>query len=872
MHRTLYWTPIALSLAFAPGAAFGQGFFSNPGSVYGLSADGRVAVGIGSDWGPRYGVAWFSDGSSIILNRPMDRRDGGTAQAIARNGRYIVGTQVTAASGLSGVCRWDLNERDPDHPEQPLAVLISPSNDLYGATARAVSDDGQRLAGTRYWRAVVWNGPDDMVFIGPEAGYSEACAISADGSRVAGTLWDNERAYAFTWTPAGGFRLLPSIDKASTRDAAAAMTADGLTIVGYSNGWLARWRIDPSSGEATPTPLAPGATWPEALCAINSDGSVIGATLNEEGVVWTDGAGVVRIADLAVPYGYNPDAPTLTSIAGISDDGLHLVGNDSGGQWWRLDLDPAPPCPPVVYRHPTEAVIFQGENCSLEAAARGLVTSCRWHRDGVPLDDDARVSGAHTTSLTITAFSPQDAGAYTAVFTSDCGDTESFAATVACRVPRTIHVSICGDNANTGDTADCGSPDGPMRNISAACIIASSYDTILVHPGTYRESLWITTSASIRSELGADQTIIDASIHPQSAISCLYCNPHVEGFTFTGGSGTWYGNNVRYGGGVFCVEAAPSFADCRFAANHAGIGGGYCGFSSSPIFTGCVFDGNSADIYGGAALNYNDSAATFDRCLFLRNSAAQGPGAVGDNGTSHSTLTNCLFYANTASYDAAFGNQGGHSYLAGCVFVGNTGAGTVYVSPTVPVIACTFTANVSTAGVPIVRADGTPVANTIIYANSGVPLSSNAQAAYCDIQGGFPGTGNIDAPPAFVRIPSRGADNMWGTPDDDYGSLQLRADSLCIDAASLAPLPPAYTTDAASNPRVAGAAPDIGAYERPAPACRADFNNDGAATSQDFFDFLGAFFQNAPGADFNADRAVNSQDFFDFLGAFFLGC
>ncbi len=54
--------------------------------------------------------------------------------------------------------------------------------------------------------------------------------------------------------------------------------------------------------------------------------------------------------------------------------------------------------------------------------------------------------------------------------------------------------------------------------------------------------------------------------------------------------------------------------------------------------------------------------------------------------------------------------------------------------------------------------------------------------------------------------------------------------------------------------------------------CTPDFNCDGAANSQDFFDFLNGFFASASGADFNGDGAVNSQDFFDFLNAFFAGC
>jgi hypothetical protein len=52
--------------------------------------------------------------------------------------------------------------------------------------------------------------------------------------------------------------------------------------------------------------------------------------------------------------------------------------------------------------------------------------------------------------------------------------------------------------------------------------------------------------------------------------------------------------------------------------------------------------------------------------------------------------------------------------------------------------------------------------------------------------------------------------------------------------------------------------------------CPADFNHDDIVNSQDYFDFVTAFF--AGNADFNHDGSTTSQDYFDFVDAFFTPC
>ena len=80
-------------------------------------------------------------------------------------------------------------------------------------------------------------------------------------------------------------------------------------------------------------------------------------------------------------------------------------------------------------------------------------------------------------------------------------------------------------------------------------------------------------------------------------------------------------------------------------------------------------------------------------------------------------------------------------------------------------------------------------------------MGSSSTVSYSDIEGGWPGTANINADPLFVDAGS-----------DD---LRLWFFSPAINAGHNGYLPADVTTDLDGNPRIVGGVVDMGAYECP---------------------------------------------------------
>jgi len=240
--------------------------------------------------------------------------------------------------------------------------------------------------------------------------------------------------------------------------------------------------------------------------------------------------------------------------------------------------------------------------------------------------------------------------------------------------------------------------------------------------------------------------------------------PTVTNCTFSGNSALSEGASYGKGGGMHNGEnSVPNVTNCTFSNNSAYQGGGVYNYYSDPNIINCIFSGNFANADGGGIYNYDDSYPKIANCIFTGNKANNDKGGGIYNSYSEPNITNCIFTGNNAEhYGGGIYSINSTLKVSNSVFAGNIanyyGGGIYkYHCPTAVVTNCTFSGNRAGSGGGIYNwySSEATLSNCIFWdneANVGNEIYniSDLSVTYCDVKGGWTGTGNIEEDPLFL--------------------------------------------------------------------------------------------------------------------------
>jgi predicted outer membrane repeat protein len=229
---------------------------------------------------------------------------------------------------------------------------------------------------------------------------------------------------------------------------------------------------------------------------------------------------------------------------------------------------------------------------------------------------------------------------------------------------------------------------------------------------------------------------------------------HIDGTTLLVSDCSFIGNAIEQGrdgaGGAIYMgwDTMATIENSIFEDNVAPNGGAVFASSGHTRITGCRFRTNSALTSslpsffhaGGGAIAGDNAAMKLTDCDFQGNRARDG-GAVRGSYFMNLLLTNCILTGNRAERSGGIDMTMGNLRLSNCTLASNFGAdGHAMTGPGV-------------------------LEHCIVWDGGDLYLGDfsgrgTITAVYSDIQGGYPGQGNLDVDPLFVRS------GRWTDPND----------------------------------------------------------------------------------------------------------
>ena len=445
-----------------------------------------------------------------------------------------------------------------------------------------------------------------------------------------------------------------------------------------------------------------------------------------------------------------------------------------------------------------EPQVLQIRNCNGGHLDWQIIENCPW----LNVSPQNGTSPGSPSTVTITIDANQlDIGTYQAdMLITSPGAAGS---------PQTVHITV--------QVGRLLSVPQSFNTIQNAIDEANNGDWVLVADGIYtgdgnRDIDFKGKAITVRSQNGPKTCIIDcngtsAEYHRAFVFQTSETSSSIlDGFTITNGYNVDGGaiqmnstptikncvfikNTTSSRGGALWVWGPHStgmpigpivIKQCSFIENSARNGGGAIYSYWSLKLTDCNFIGNTTDIHGnpgaGGGIGLENSSSTscsvlIEGCDFTGNLAGMG-GAINaiSNIAGNINITNSTFIGNAAGGLAGALNIMTvklNTNMSNSVLVGNRGrnrGGIVLAGPS-QITNCTIVGNSSIDNnPPLVPILGNPanISNCIIadYGPLTINSNPNANITFSNVLGGFPGVGNIDIDPGFVKP------GYWADPNN----------------------------------------------------------------------------------------------------------